>query len=172
MDTLTPDDIEFLRSLANELKTQERGCTATPLFLQVRQKKKVFGIDTAYADDTVLLIGDEYEECYTVGQAKEMLAESFGVPSEKMNGFESLEELEGFCAGRGILATHTGYATHDEFTNCFLTRKGYDQHMQLNEHNYRYGSTPEVFIHHAFRNPELERLLAIVEKFASEEEQQ
>lgn len=49
----------------------------------------------------------------------------------------------------------------------FLTMGGYDRHMRMNAHNYR--KKPRPFVHHGFRNPELENLLEAVAAIVGKE---
>ena len=169
MDTLTPDDIEFLRSLANELKTQNTYGTAKPVFIQARTKKKIFGIDLDHADHRALLIGDEYDAHYTVEEAKEHLCEYFDTETEELNTIDSFDGIVEFCVEHNIPCFIGGYNNSHELHGCFLTMSGYEEHMRLNRHNYE-GKTG-FWVDHVWRNPQLERLLAIVEKFAKEEQQ-
>ena len=170
MDTLAPDDIEFLRSLANELKTQNTYGTAKPVFIQARTEKKIFGIDLDCADHQALLIGDEHDAFYTVEEAKEHLYEYFDIEAEQLSDIDSFDEIVKYCGDRDIPCFIGGYNDSHVLSGCFLTMSGYEQHMKLNRHNYD-GKT-EFWVDHIWRNPQLERLLAIVEKFASEGESQ
>lgn len=168
MTALTAEDMEFLTRLANELRTQNRGATARPVLFHVLQRRRVWGMDPAYTDDVGLLMGDdEPAECVTLDEAKDFLASAYDVEPETLATFGSLEEIEDYCDRRGIAVHRTGYAEQETLSNAFLTRSGFKQHMELNGHNYRRGA--ETYIAHAFRNPELSRLLEIVDKFVTEE---
>ena len=173
MDTLTPDDIEFLRSLANELKTQNTCGTAKPIFIQILEVERVVGFDPDYSDGTVLLMGDDYTEIKTIEDAKEFLGEYSWIDPDDLAGLRDLEDVREFCGHQDrIPCTLTGYKDTDRYHGCFLTRSGYDEHMRMNRHNYRHFHEPaKPYAQYMFRNPQLERLLTIVEKFAEEESQ-
>ncbi len=166
--TLTAEDVEFLTNLANELRTQDRRATAKPVIFQVFERERVWCIDPRYADDLGLLISDDAVECLTLEDAKEQLADYDEIPTETLDGLASLEDIEAFCDRRGIRCTLTGYQEREVLSNAFLTLSGYEEHMALNGHNYRHGASS--YVTHATRNPQLARLLEIVEKFATVEE--
>lgn len=163
------DLAEILTALANELRTQDRRATAKPVIFQVFERERVWCIDPDYTDDVGLLISDDGVECLTVEDAKEQLADYDDVPQETLDRLTSLEDVKAFCDKRGIRCALTGYQEREKLSNAFLTLSGYEQHMALNGHNYRHGA--ESYVSHAFRNPQLARLLEIVEKFAQERQQ-
>lgn len=168
---LTKDDIKFLKELAIELKTQDRDCTAKPVYYQVMETKRITGIDPDYTDKLILLIGDEYEE-FTDEQLEE--AKEFYIEywideddTEKIDevmSASSLEELSEIIEEHNKTdCTLTGYEDETECHNAFLTKKACELHIKQNHYHYK---NPRVCVENAWRNPELERLLEIVEKFA------
>ena len=163
MEILTAEDVEFLAALANELRTQDRCATARPVLFQVCEPKRIFGFDPDYTDDIGLLMGDDYAECVTLEEAKEFLADR-EIGEGELAALDSLEAVNAYCERVGIACTLTGYRDSEVLHNAFLTRSGYEQHMDRNRHNYAKGSAPYVSYGH--RNPQLERLLEIIDKFA------
>lgn len=165
---LTQEDIKFLKELAHDLKTQDTDCTATPVFFQIMQRKDIYGIDSDYADDMCIVIGDEYDTFTAFGDAIDFCEEYF---SDSCNGEEwemvkesnSLEEIHEFLKDIEIDSTYTGYQKNHEYENSFLTRRACEMHIKRNHYHYK---TPVVYTNHAWRNPEFERLMQIVQKFA------
>ena len=170
---LTADDIEFLTNLANALKTQNTHGTRKPIFIQVREPKKDWGFDLDYADGTALIIGnDEPDVAFTVEEAKESLKE-FHIDEDDLQGLKELDgavsfdDIETFCQSKNIKCFEGGFRDTETFHNAFLTISGYERHMKMNRHHY--GAKAGFWVDHAFRNPELEQLLTIVEKFGTVE---
>lgn len=163
---LTTEDLEFLTKLADELRTQDRGTTARPVLFQVLERRREWGMDPAYTDDVGLLIGDdEPDECVTVEEAKYFLLNVYEVEPDGLTNVRSLKDVEDYCDHNGIPVHRTGFRDTETLSNAFLTRSGFERHMELNRHNYRKGASS--YIAHAFRNPEMQRLLEIVDKFAT-----
>ena len=60
------------------------------------------------------------------------------------------------------------YGHHErELKNAFLTKKSAEQHLEENRHHYH--EKAHVYVSYAWRNPELEKLLDILEKFDKED---
>lgn len=167
MNVLTAEDVEFLRKLGNVLKTQDNCGNAKPLFFTIREELKIGGIDLDYSDGAVLVIGDDHDEFYDLDSAKESISEWYDIPIEDMSEHSSLSDLHDFLDKRGIDNTYTGYNNGEKFHNCFLTKRACEQHIRLNHYHYK---RPKPYADTAWRNPEFERLLRIVEKFATVEE--
>jgi len=165
IDFLTDEDIQFLQSLAHELKTQDRSCTAKPVYFTIREKETVFGFDPDYSDSICLLIGDDYETFLNLDEAIKHLKEYYEFTESELVDLEDLESVSEFLEGRGINCTLTGYKNQYNHSGAFLTRAGANQHIEINGHNL---DKPIAYCHHVFRNRELERLLQIVEKFESQ----
>jgi hypothetical protein len=170
-NVLTKEDIMFLKELAIELKTQDRVATAKPVFYQVMEDKRIVGFDPDYSDQLVLLIGDEYDQ-FTDEELEE--AKEFYInhwideeDNEKIQEVESASNLEKL---KEVIEQHdktdctlTAYQDESVYHNAFLTKKACELHISRNGYHY---NNPRIYVNHAWRNPELERLLEIVEKFA------
>ncbi len=168
---LTPDDIAFLTSLANALKTQDTASTAKPVIYQILQRKREIGIDPDYSDGIVLSLGDDHEEFdnQDVDRARAWLLEEFAWSPEELERITSascLEDFADFCEESGrVNYRFTGYRNIETYSGFFLTQRALLDHVQHNGHHYQH---PVSYAQAAgWRNPELERLLRIVEQFAS-----
>ncbi len=166
IDFLSEKDINFLSEMANELKTQDTLATAKPVFWQVEETKRVYGYDPDYADDITFLLGELYGPiaAETIEETKEILLDTFECAENEVGLISDKYDLEEFCEKHKIDLTITGYKDQEFYHGAFLTRSAIEKHLELNRHNY--GSKIIRYCQHAFRNPQLERLLKIIEKFA------
>ncbi|NLI11164.1 hypothetical protein [Pelotomaculum propionicicum] len=162
IDFLTDEDIQFLKELARELKTQDTLATAKPVFWQIEEKDLVVGFDNYHSDDICLLLGYNYTPVFSVKEAVNTLKDWYDYSDEEMNTLTDFDDIEEFCEKRGIQCTKTGYSYQKTYKNAFLTRKAIEEHIKQNHYHYK---KPVRYCRHAFRNPELKRLLQIVEKF-------
>ncbi len=168
MGVLTQEDIEFLRNLANELKTQDTGAQRRPVYIQVKEPIKLWGIDTDCADGVAIFIGDSISDgipCFTVGEAKEDLMENYEIQEHRIAHLSTFDDVQEFCKEEDIDCRIGGYNNDERFHQFFLTFSAYEQHMRTNGHNYNHGS--HSWLDSFFRNPQIERLIEIVEKFAT-----
>ena len=168
-EALTPDDVKFLTELANELKTQDCVATAKPVVFKVMETKKRVAMDPAYSDGMVLVLGEDGTEFFEadVAAAQDFLRE-YEFDDKDMEDLDAIDTIEGlatFCEEKGIDDFHyTGYERYEKFSGEFLTRRACERHIAANRHHYE---DPKVYTDYAWRNPEFERLLEIVEKFAT-----
>lgn len=84
----------------------------------------------------------------------------------KIHTILCLDDLAAFCDTHDVNYRFIGYRDTETFQGFFLTLRALKQHVAHNDYHYHH---PVSYAHAAgWRNPELERLLAIVEKFATE----
>lgn len=82
---------------------------------------------------------------------------------------KTLEYIAQWCAYRDdIRCIFTGYRDTETFRGFFLTKAALKRHVEAN--HYHYNHPVSCARAAGWRNPELERLLNIVEKFATVEE--
>ena len=170
MIDLTDDDLQFLRQLAHTLRTQDTAHSAKPVIFQVMEQRRRTPVDPDYADGMCLVLGEDGEEFFeeTLDQAKEFLREAELSPEQEaaLTKVSTIDELKDFCDDAGIDDYHwTGYEDYERYSGEFLTREACERHIAANRHHY---TDPKVFVRTVWRNPELARLLAIVEKLAEE----
>ena len=174
MNRLTKEDISFLKELANEIKSQDRSCTRKPVYFTICENEFVTGIDIEYADD-FCLVDEEGNILLTVGDAIQSISYHFDEDDddelEQLNILKlcsDLDEVNEFCEDNNLdTYTYTGYKTQETHSEIFLTRSAYENHVKSNSHHYE---DPICYTKHAWRNPQLEKLLEIVEKFSDTEE--
>ena len=166
--------MQFLVELAQKLKTQDNRATAKPLIFTIKEQVKIIGLDREYGEEVCLV--DEEGGVYTSPeeviehivdyiiqdetQTFEDFAKAYDVVVDETN-LESLLELINVAGHEWTLSY---YQTQERFRGEFLTEEAAIEHLQANR--YHYNETATVYCKHAWRNPELEQLLTIVEKMA------
>ena len=181
---LSQEDLLFVKDLANELKTQNRFGTAGPVIYQVREKVKTYGMDLSYADDKVIIFphSDNHEGFESLDDAKQYVIEYLlddGNMSEDMlackkHDIDELwdhDELMDYCNDKLNAECYiTGVATTYKLTGFFLTYRAYKKHIEENSHHYN--DTVHSYCDSAgWRNPEMVRLMQIIERFADVKEE-
>ena len=165
-----------MKELSHKLKTQDNHCTAKPLMFQIADYKVV----SAYEG-----CGEAFELCTLDG-------ESLGVWNSIDDSFKkevilhyenwkerTEEELEEFKNDIEAITDDIDYLNHllkssnlklyecnyeRVFEEFFLTQEAAERHLKRNIHHYN-REKAHVYCNHAWRTPELEKLLEIIEKF-------
>ena len=166
---LNKEDIQFLRELGTELKTQDNMSTAKPIFFQVYEEKIRTDFDPDYTDNVCIVLGDDYVPIINLDEAKEFIKEYYIDKQDDLSELEDIDnfqELTWFCENRDIPAIYTGFKKYRVWTNVFLTRKACRKHIKQNAHYYAQGKDTQTWCSHAWQNQEFKRLLEIVDKFA------
>lgn len=188
---LSQEDIKFLKELQYKLKTQDNDYQAAPRFWGVAETKRIYGVDgdfdsdgfqvvvdseTYFDDDENGLKGfsehliDTYEEDYN-----EKYAEEYGALEEVMQDFEDICDLHDWCENWLEEFGYDCYKVHyrdlenviSQETGCFLTKEACKKHIESNHYHYK---KPRTYAMTAWRNPEFERLMRIIENIEFEEE--
>jgi hypothetical protein len=156
---VTDDVYAKLIELANEMTTQDMRGTRMPHMFQIRDWKKVYdaelngqtiiwldrgnGIEIETVDDLLDYLTNEEVE-FDEDEIKEMWA----AWQDRM--FD--DALEDWFKENGIELEEYSYSLEPEYTNCFLTAKAAQQHLDSN--HYHYHKNADVYLNHAWRNPE------------------
>lgn len=144
-----------LISLATEMTTQDPRGTKMPHMFQIRDWKKQY--DWGLNGDNRIWVGDYQEEIETLDEFKEYLeSNGIDIPEnlEEMWGwdYEIVDWIEEHCPH----LRQCSYSMVPEYTNHFLTAKAGEEHLRLNY--YHYHKDADVYLKHAWRNPEMEML--------------
>ncbi|MDD5547029.1 MAG: hypothetical protein PHO67_07765 [Candidatus Omnitrophica bacterium] len=142
--TISDEAAAFLVELNRRLKTQDNRATRAPYYFTVRCV---------------------HEEPVPDGFTDEIRYVHDGTPFTE-------EELRKYCEDNDLDFEQfkenscRAYCVRDveEFKNFFFTEEGYNEHMKLNGHNYRYCKEVNSYVDHAFRNPEIEQLLSAIKE--------
>lgn len=158
---VSDEDLEFLRTLSHEIKTQNNAATAHPYFITVRTSRRI--IVTADCDRDGIVYVDHKSDDHPTYDSQEEARKALEDPERGLSSADVEEHMEELTQ----YGTELVYEDH----NVFFTRKGFREHMELNGHNYRGYSMrdPHSYTHHAFRNPEIKRLLEIIHKLGGQD---
>jgi hypothetical protein len=147
---LSDETATFLSQLAHTMKTQDNRGTADPYFFTVRKL-----IDVGVPDDC----GDEtrYFDNHDV--------ESYTEEQARKNAEELEMDFDEYVEKR----CHAYQVQEEErFENFFFTMDGYNQHVKMNGHNIaRECNRYDSYVQYAFRNPELEKVIAAIKEIGS-----
>ena len=144
-----------LISLATEMTTQDPRGTKMPHMFQIRDWKKQY--DWRLNGDTHIWVGDYGEEIETLDEFKEYLENNgFGIPENIEDIWNDHWDMEDWVESNNIELKQCSYSLVPEYTNHFLTAKAGEEHLRLND--YHYHKDADVYLNHAWRNPEMEIL--------------
>lgn len=159
------EDIEFLRELQHELNTQDHDGQASPRYWGICQEKTRL-LPRDFGEECILCDGETFsleefvdflkENEYNIEHQEEWCAldknDTFDVVSfaEDVLGFDDIDiyarEIDKTCIN------------HD--SNVFLTKRACQRHIE--QYGYHY-SKPHTYAMTAWRNPEFERVLRILQ---------
>lgn len=144
-----------LISLATEMTTQDPRGTKMPHMFQIRDWKKQY--DWGLNGDTHIWVGDYGEEIETLDEFKDYLENNgFGIPENIEDIWNDHWDMEDWVESNNIELKQCSYSLVPEYTNHFLTAKAGEEHLRLND--YHYHKDADVYLNHAWRNPEMEIL--------------
>ena len=156
-----PADLKFLRDLLTEMTHQDNRSTALPYYYVIRDYKML---------PTPEGFSDKYT-WYSVEQGDEG-PDSDSSDEEFLEHIEDHEDWPEFSKVRGSdrdnmedFIERIGYERIwqqevEVYKNCFLTETAAKQHLQSNRHHY--GPKAATYVHHFWRNPEVEKLFEAV----------
>lgn len=171
---LSQEDIKFLKELQHKLKTQETDYQAAPRFWGVMETKRVYGIDMEYDYTGKMLRCTDLQEFNfhenELANAKEYLVENDYCTEENISHINLMDDLEEYMYDILNLESEWVYYRDEDIlseqTGCFLTKEACKKHIELNHYHY---SKPRTYAMTAWRNPEFERLMKIIEDIQFEE---
>ena len=143
-----------LIELATEMTTQDPLGTRMPHMFQIRDWKKVY--DWGLNGDTRVWIGEYDCEIETLEDFIEYLDENLIEYTR-----EEIEELwnndydfglPDWIEDNSLRLKECSYSMEPVYTNSFLTKKAAQEHLDRNY--YHYHKNADVYLNHAWRNPE------------------
>lgn len=180
MANLTPEDIEFIKNLSHEMKTQDNRSTAQPYALVIRNKtrqirdfdncdnKGVYWNEGEY--DTFEEFIEAFREYYLEDADSHPAIDL--IEEEEIDDVDNLRCYE-YPLNRLINEPISTFGYEDVMTadssngmyegNLFLTEKACRKHIEQNSHHFR---EPDTYGIHLTRNPEMEKLYQVIHKLA------
>jgi hypothetical protein len=152
-----------LIELATEMTTQDPRCTRMPHMFQIRDWKKLYDADLS-GDTLIWLDRVNGIEIETIEQLIDYMNDTDIEFVEddikemwdywKHYNVRGLSDLKDWLEERVPDLEEYSYSLVPEYTNCFLTAKAAEEHLKLN--HYHYHANADVYLNHAWRNPEAE----------------
>lgn len=164
-DILNQEDIKFLKEIAHELKTQDRKGTNKPVFYQIRDIDMRWDNDESNGFDDVRIYTEDEETLDTLEEMKQYIKnnEEYFSTEDLICTIDELD-IDEIISLFEETDAHISFG-HEEviLKNTFITLKSAEEHLQSNSHHY--SEKVKIYTSYAWRNPTLERLLEIIEKF-------
>lgn len=175
---------EFLINLQKELKEQETDGQASPRFWAVRERVKIYGMESGYEDgcevcdpDGAEIIAENEEEfCEYMNNYDESLntfCENGYITFKEEDGDEDIcfdlqEAVEKFNEIKGkelyLINYREEYKVKEN--TMFLTKQECKEHIEANSYHY---NEPRTYAMTAWRSPQVAKLLEILENVNWEE---
>jgi hypothetical protein len=148
INNLTEADIEQLKKISHNIKTQDNLATNEPSYIVYQLKEVV--IDGEYI--TPGTRNDEFQESWTMYRVnddswlrEEELDEYYENNEEEKPDLEDLEQAE--------------FSYVDDFVQCFFTREAAQTHIDQNYYHY---TKPYIYVESFWRNPECQLIRKIL----------
>lgn len=160
------EDIEFLRELQHELNTQENDGQASPRYWGIAETKRKPAPD--FCGDSYIFLGEgmpmtckEFVDYLTDNDYLEGYEEDWNdVDKEDTGNLVSFATHILNMSGIREVWMETEYPIINENSNVFLTKRACKKHIETNGYHY---SNPHTYAMTAWRNPEFERVLNILQ---------
>lgn len=171
---LSDEIYDQLVQLATEVKNQDNRATASPYFFQIQTKEEIptcegCGEEVWVDEDGNKLRTDEEIKEYIINwifeneinttlsedEAKLIATQIFNTINSTYFGTEDWLEKHEW--------RKVNFTTINKYENCFLTAKSCDEHISANNHHY---NDPRSYLHHAFRNTEMELIFKFLGEIA------
>jgi hypothetical protein len=144
-----------LVELATEMTTQDPRMTRMPHMFQIRDWERDY--DWNLNGDTRCWIdrADDYLVIETLDEFKEYLSDNgIDEPENIDELWEDTWDLQDWISDNCNNLEQCSYSMRAVYKNCFLTAKAAEEHLESNDYHYHKNS--DVYLHHAWRNPEAE----------------
>lgn len=166
------EDIQFLKELQQELKTQENDGQAAPIFWAIMDYKWV--VTAKGHEDRVILYDldscetmelDEYVDEILKGERREDFSEDAIEELEHRVEYDSPNEIydwiEEFDDSSRYYPVYEEQVSFIAPNTCFFTKEEAKSHLKKNSHHY--SSKAHTYAMTAWRAPKMEQLMKILE---------
>jgi len=160
---VTDEMHEFLMNLSKELCTQDNRATAMPYFFQVRETKEVpahegSGEEVLYSSEYETELRTDSDKIEWIKEHEEyFLGTIYEEEAKDVGNHTNTWDLDSMLTELDFDKFHVD--TDYTYSNAFFTSKACDEHIRINGHNLKY---PVNYLNHAFRNPELEKVMKFI----------
>lgn len=169
--TMPDESLTFLRDFMYRINTQDNRCTATPIYYTIHEREEQ-PTDEDYADRSFWVDADGDKVATTITELYEYLRKRIindfdddataDCPDRKdaLRLLDKQHEWELSEYAKEVFDIRLVFVKDvDKYTGVFLTEQACEVHIKANSYHY---DKPRSYVHHAWRNPELERLLEIL----------
>ena len=150
-----------LVELAKEMTTQDPRATRMPHMFQIRDWKKVYdwnlnGNHRIWVDRGYGIEISTFEELkeYLENSETEFDEENLKSLWEEKDKYSFETDLDTWIEENCSDLEQCSYSMEAVYTNHFLTAKAAEEHLRLN--HYHYHKDADVYLNHAWRNPEMD----------------
>jgi hypothetical protein len=155
MKTIEVSDEMYAKliDLATEMTSQDPRSTRMPHMFQIRDWKRQY--DWGLNGDTRCWIDSDgdYIVIETLGEFKQYLESCEIEEPENLDElWEDSWELQDWISDNCNKLQECSYSMEPVYINCFLTAKAAQEHLDSND--YHYHRDADVYLNHAWRNPE------------------
>jgi len=166
---LQQTDIDFIKNLSHEMKTQDNRATAQPFGLILLTEQEYL-LPDGYGDETMARWNDESYDNFP--DLMEDLIEYYGSDDENIqsiiaSGYSELRHLQSdYNAGAldiEIFSIKKEHQPNKMQSNFFITEKAYNEYIRKDGHNL---NKPQSYGIHLTRNKEMRQLYEIIHKLA------
>lgn len=168
MSEFTQEEKDFIKNLSKEMIEQDNRATAAPYSYRVQQDVRVYGEDDRYVNRGVRIEDEHYDN---LEDALEYVLNWMRDEDEGEGVAEiSEDEMKDWLDNQGSDWSYYSWGIEHRLchgyqggTNAFWTEKACEAYIESNRHNL---SNPISYVVNEYRNPEMEKLQAIVHKLA------
>lgn len=144
--------LSWLKDFMNECESQDNRGTAKPIQFLLQVRRDYVAHPDYNLGSTTRWFHSELQRDFETREEAEKALADYGFKGKELK--EKIEELEELEIGH-----------YWETEQCFLTERGYKQHIEINGHNLRHY---KKYVVHAFRNPELRSLFDAIKALINE----
>ena len=180
MELLSQEDKDFIKNLSNEMNTQDTRCTAQPYALVIRNKtRQIRDFNNCenkgvYWDEYEYDGFEEFKEAFEryyledseTNEAVDFIREHIKDIDDLKNYEHKLNRLFDLDINafgyEDVMTADSSKGMYEG--NFFLTEKACKEHIEQNSYHFR---EPDTYGIHLTRNSEMEQLIKIVHKLAS-----
>lgn len=162
---ISDESYEFVKNLINEIETQDNRSTAYPILYMIQVKERIFGMSEDYSTEYKWIdFGNDHEE-FTDEELKLELIKYYDFSKSEVDKLDNCE-LEEKIEELHLDYTKVYYEDVERYKhNIFFTEKAAKQHIKLNHYHY---NSPQDYVIHAWRNPEVENIVKVLKEIAGE----
>jgi hypothetical protein len=150
---ISDDMYDKLIELSTEMTTQDPLGTRMPHMFQIRDWVRV--IDWNLNGNTIIYVDDYGTEIETYSDMLDYLENNdIEIPENFEDIWNNVYQRDDYILENHPTLKECSYSMEARYSNHFLTSKAANRHLELN--HYHYHKNADIYLNHAWRNPEME----------------